>query len=69
MMLAACGESKTEQTYGVIQDEKFGAVYLDVSIEDFIAAGLFTGMITRLINRFLSVVFTRLINWAIYQPY
>lgn len=39
MMLAACGESKTEQTYGVIQDEKFGAVYLDVSIEDFIAAG------------------------------
>lgn len=37
--LAACSGSKTEQTYRVMEDEKFGAIYLDVSIEDFQKAG------------------------------
>lgn len=35
----ACGRGTVEQTYSVIQDEKFDAVFLKVSIEDFIAAG------------------------------
>lgn len=39
MALAACGGSRPEQTYGVMEDEKFGAIYLDVSIEDFLASG------------------------------
>lgn len=43
MVLAACGGNKTEQTYSVIQDNEFGNVYLDVSIEDFTAAGFQLG--------------------------
>ena len=39
MTFAASCAHKPEQTYGVLQDEKFGVVYLDVSIEDFLASG------------------------------
>ena len=37
--LTACGAGRTEKTYRVIEDREFGNVNLDVSIEDFLAAG------------------------------
>ena len=39
MSLASCTGKTVERTYSVMQDPKFDAVFLDVSIEDFKASG------------------------------
>ena len=45
LALAACGRKTAKQTFefAVLQDTKFDAVYLDISIDDFIASGFHFG--------------------------
>lgn len=43
MLFTACGSKTEEQVYHVMQDSKYGAVFLDVSIDDFIASGFHFG--------------------------
>ena len=43
MIFPACGEKTVMQTYNIIQDSKFDSVFLDVSIDDFIASGFHFG--------------------------
>ena len=39
LTLGACGGKTAEQTYSVIQDSKYDSVFLNISIEDFLASG------------------------------
>ncbi|MCQ2408886.1 MAG: tyrosine-protein phosphatase, partial [Oscillospiraceae bacterium] len=43
MTLTACGSKSKEQVYHIIQDSKYDAVFLDVSIDAFIASGFHFG--------------------------
>lgn len=38
-MFSACGKKTVSQTYNIHQDKKYDAVFLDVSIDDFIKSG------------------------------
>lgn len=39
MALTACGKKATSQAYNIIQDNKYDSVFLNTSIDDFIASG------------------------------
>ncbi len=43
MTLSACGSKTVKQTYNVLQDSKYDSVFLNVSIDDFLASGFHFG--------------------------
>ncbi len=43
MLLTACSSKTVKQTYDIIQDNKYDSVFLDISIDDFIASGFHFG--------------------------